>query len=132
MLTSQDPGVGGYEGLHDEASTGRGSAGSLLTPRPWPMPRPPGPGLRAEPGSAGVATAGGAEGRAARRAGAPAQSAALVTATAPEPAAPSAALCNLIRGRGRRVRGGAGRSNRCSRSSVGVAERPARPGVGGL
>lgn len=52
MLTSQHPGVSGYdEGLHAEAGAGHGTAGSRLNPRPWPMPRPPGPGLRAEHGN---------------------------------------------------------------------------------
>lgn len=62
MLTSQDPGVGSYEGLHGEAGAGRGPTGSRLTPRPWPMPRPPGPGLRAEHRSAGATAARGAGG----------------------------------------------------------------------
>lgn len=50
-LTSQDPGVGGYEGLHTEAGASHRPAENRLTPRPWPMSRPPGPGLRAEHGS---------------------------------------------------------------------------------
>lgn len=53
-LTSQDPGVGGYEGLHAEAAAAHRPAGSRFAPRPWPMPRPPGPGLRAELGGPGV------------------------------------------------------------------------------
>ena len=116
MLTSQDPGVRGYEGLHAEAGAGNGPAGSRLTLRPWPMPRPPGPGLRAEHGSRGTALTPallrhrscygtGAGGGRPLAVGGAAEHEAPAVATAL--ATPSAAFYNLTTGRGP-MRAGAG------------------------
>lgn len=105
-------------------------------PDPAPLARAPAAWARASRRARerGRGYGPGSGGRAARRARAAAETGALATATATAtaPGARSAALCNLIRGRGRRGRGGVGRSNLCRTSCFGIGERRARLGAGEL
>lgn len=93
-------------------------------PDPAPLARAPAAWARASRRARerGGGYGPGSGGWAARRARAAAEIGALATATATAtaPAARRAALCNLIRGRGRRGRGGVGRSNLCRTSCVGM------------
>ncbi|XP_041585639.1 translation initiation factor IF-2-like [Vulpes lagopus] len=111
-LTSQDPRVGGYEGLHAEPL-------QLTAPRPWPMPRPPGPGLRAELGGRGTADAARGAGLGARRS--PSSSRERAVGGGHCARAPGARRFITSQRAARRGLGGAGRST--------PAPRPRGPGA---